>query len=195
MAFKHFFLIVLSFIMSTSAFAQRILYDKTSNNGRLIITDTEEVYEYDRQEGRLGLLSLTTNNSTQYFISISSEEKLSVHAGYKLLLKHKDESITELTCVFGGVTLEKTYVSNNFFGLSIETLKNTGSIIYSVSKEQLQKIEESPVMKIRIEQELEYSDRDTGFFNSSHFSSAVAYGHKKILEALSTKKSGLYDNF
>lgn len=128
---------------------------------------------------------------------IRADEELHVHPGYKLLLKHRDGTITELTCVEEGNSLVQTVVTQNWFTINVNYLKSTSSVLYAVTEDQLKIIENNPVVKIRIEQELEYTDKNIRleFFKYSVFSKAVEYGHNKIKEALAFKRTGLYDNF
>lgn len=176
--------------------AQDVIYDKTTDAGRTIITDSDEIYEAPNgKEGRLGFYTFTKNGVTQYFLSLSSQEDLLIHSGYKLLLKHKDGTITELTCVAEGTTVVSTAIREGWRSLFVRYLKETDGVLYAVDAEQLYYIENNPVVIIRIEQELEYTDRKINNLLGSRFSSVVKYGHEKIREALATKKTGLYDGF
>lgn len=191
---KKVLIIALLSLLPIFCFGQNVKYDKTDANGRTIITDTDEIFD-DNGEGRLGFYTFTKDGVTTYMLSLSTDEELHVHPGYKLLLKHRDGAITELTCVEEGNSLVQTVVTQNWFTINVNYLKSTSSVLYAVTEDQLRIIENNPVIKIRIEQELEYTDKDIRFFKYSVFSKAVEYGHNKIKEALAYKRAGLYDNF
>ena len=194
MIFKHFLAIAFGLFSAVNTYSQWIEYDKTTDNGRIIITSASGIYEESGKEGKIALYYRQVADDSIYIIALDSQERLHVEVGYKLLMKHLDNSITELTCIDSG----DSHLEVGSFGFkfwSSELYRTTDGILYEITEDQIKKVIDSPVMKIRIEQVLEYTDRNTGKKNKSDVSGTIKMAYERIQEALLTKKTGLYDNF
>lgn len=194
MNYKLALAILLYLFFGTNVYSQWIDYDKTTDNGRTIISSSHVVYQEAGKEGSMELIYRQSGDSVLYIIALYSQETLHIQTGYKLLMKHLDDTITELTCIHSG----DSHLEVGSFGFkwwSSELYRTTDGVLYEITEDQIKKVIDSPVMKIRIEQVLEYSDRKTGKKKDSEVSWMVQEAYERMQEALRTKKTGLYDNF
>ena len=191
------FILITFCLCYTSAFAQHVRFDKTDRYGRLIATDYGEIYELQGREGYIALTFFLTEEASSYCLTFKTQEDFNIRVGDKMLLKHENGNYTELECVENGD--KKTHVSS--FGMDWlkpfpEFYRSTDGVLYSITEDQIKAIIDSPVIQIRIEEELKYSDRKvTSARGKSHLSNAVETAFNGIQESLLTKKTGLYDNF
>lgn len=194
---KHFTLLFASLISICVAHAQFIVIDKTDRFGRFIVTNYNEIYEESGREGEFALSYIETADSVAFFLLFKSQEDLNIRTGDKMLFKHVNGIITEIECIDDGS--KSTHVSS--FGLQWmspypEFYRSTDGVMYMISEDQIKEIIENPVIKIRIEEEFRYTDRKTGNAKGKSKVSSFAEGALlSVKEALSTKKTGLYDGF
>ena len=184
---KEILLLAVCFISSSIAFAQ-ISADKVEEDGsRWIVTENSNLYTGWTNAASFNLsYSLKVNGEETYEITLCfNEGKMQFEKGRKLLIKFKDSSILEL-------------INNKEIGPTDYKYKTspTGTSYftfprYSVTEEDINKIIDGEVVKIRVENDIEYFDRD---IKKNKFSK----GLKRAYEAIKAKKetkNDVYEGF
>ena len=142
-------------LVSTNLFSQ-IQVDKVENDGsRIIITKNKNIYTEWTSAAAMSLAYIHTPSGEDiYQIALClNEGKMQFEKGRKLLVKFKDNTMMEL------VNCERIgpadyHVDMTQLGPDYYTYPK-----YIVSVEDLQKIINGEVVKIRIENDLEFFDR------------------------------------
>lgn len=185
---KRLLIYALCLFASYSSFAQ-ISIDKVIEDGsRIIVSDYYNIYS-ERSSAAAACVEyivLPKNNFEHYEISFAlNEGKMQFDEGRKLLLKFKDGSVMELsnTKVIGPTDYEYTaskYVTNYYTYPS-----------YEVTEEQLKQIISGEVVKVRIENNIEYFDRK---IKRNKFSKAIQKSYEAILSKKKVKND-IYTDF
>lgn len=184
---KKYLLVVFCLLLSVSVFSQ-IRVDKVEEDGsRFIITDNSNIYTAWSSAAAMNLsYTLTASGDENYQITLClNEGKMQFDEGRKLLIKFKDNSIMELiNCDHIGPADYKYSV--NKYSTSYFTFPK-----YNVTVDEIQKIASGEVVKIRIENNIEYFDRE---IKKNKFSKAV----KNAFDAINTRKTvknDVYEGF
>lgn len=166
--------------MAGIANAQNISVDKVEENGtRYIVTSDSRIGSL----GDLGLKSVTENGNTEYFVNLTLTNNTitEISKGRKLLLKLKNGEI---------IILENTVDICEKANKSIEGTQNSKfyyiSPSYKVSENDLKKIANGEVVKVRIDKN--YGNRDVEI-NNNAFSSKIKAYYDNIKEAQKVKKT------
>lgn len=180
---KFFLLLAVCVISSPIAFAQ-IKADKVEEDGsRWIVTDNNNLYVgWDKSAGFNLSYSLKANGEETYEITLCLDEgKMQFEKGRKLLIKFKDGSIMELKNNKKIGPTDYKYLSKSYLTYPQ----------YSVTEEEIQKIINGEATKIRVENDMEFFDRD---IKKNKFSK----GLKNAFEAIKAKKetkNDIYEGF
>lgn len=173
-------------LVSVSLFSQ-IRIDKVEEDGsRVIISDESNIYTGWTNAAAMSLSYMFTDGLEVYSITLClNEGKMQFEKGRKLLLKFKDNTTMELVNRdhIGPADYEYRVTS---VGTDYYTYPK-----YSVSVEDIQKIINGEVVKIRIENDIEFFDRD---IKKNKFSKAL----KKAFDAISSRKTvknDVYEGF
>lgn len=184
---KKFLLFAVCFISSSIAFAQ-ISADKVEEDGsRWILTENSNLYTGWTNAAAFNLsYTLKVNGEETYEITLClNEGKMQFEEGRKLLIKFKDDSMMELkNNKKVGPTDYKYQTSRT--GTSYFTFPH-----YSITEEEIQKIIDGEVVKIRIENDIEYFDRD---IKKNKFSKAMKNAYEAI-KAKKETKNDVYEGF
>ncbi len=179
--------ILVGIITSTFTFGQ-VRIDKVEEDGsRFILTENSNIYKGWTNAGAFNLCyTLKVNGEEDYDMTLClNEGKMQFEEGRKLLLKFKDGSMMELKNHEKiGPTDYKYQVSS--IGTSYFTFPK-----YILTVEEIQKIIDGEVIKIRIENDVEFFDRD---IKKNKFSK----GMKKAFESINAKKTtknDVYEGF
>ena len=174
-------------LISVNLFSQ-IEIDKVEGNGsRFIITKHKNIYTEWTSAAAMSLsYMLTSGGDENYQISLClNEGKMQFDKGRKLLIKFKDNSIMELVnSVHIGPADYKVDITR--FGTDYYTYPT-----YNVSVEDIQKIINGEVVKIRVENNLEFFDRN---IKKNKFSTVI----KNAFEAINSRKTvknDVYEGF
>ena len=184
---KKILLVTLCLFFSANMFSQ-IRIDKVEEDGsRYIITEHDNIYTKMTTAASLYLNYILMNSGDEnYYITLClNEGKMEFDKGRKLLLKFKDNSVMELVnCDEIGSTDYKYNVTR--FGTDYLTYPT-----YNVTEEEIQKIIDGNVVKIRIENNIEYFDRD---IKRNKFSKALKTAYDAI-NAQKNVKNDIYEGF
>jgi hypothetical protein len=104
-----------------------------------------------------------------------------------LLMKHEDGSLTELASLDEE---ESAHTGSTWIGKNLYD-NNTATVRYHITEEQIKKIIQLEVVKLRIETALALNDMD---IETNSFSSTIRDQYLLILENLAVKKT-LYSDF
>jgi len=146
---------------------------------------------------KLGLTMIINQKDTSYVINMLfySENERSTTTEGRLLAKLKDGSVFEFTNTTDPSLKKKDEGSIIYpiggMGFVIPSETYTSYASYPVSKEQLEKMIEVGVSKIRVESTVGYKDRK--IWNNKF--SNVLRKDLKVLKEASTKSSQLYEGF
>jgi hypothetical protein len=184
---KKFILLTLCFVTCSIAFAQ-IDVDKVEDDGsRLIVGEYYNLYTglTNTASFKLSCNILVNGEETYNIILCLNEGKMQFNEGRKLLIKFKDGSVMELK-------------NNKEIGPAdyeiVQPLKSVHYITYprySVTEEEIQKIIDGEVVKVRIENNIDFIDRN---IKKNKFSDGI----KKSFAAIKAKKetqNDLYEGF
>lgn len=187
---RLYILITFMFLISLMGYSQKIIYDKTDEQGsRIILTSDEDIYTGWTHAAALSMAVVTygkNNAELLFYIDLTLNEGIFQFAkGRKLLLKCQNGDIIELqnTKEIGAGDYKFNVTSS---GTYYYTSPN-----YSVTEEQIQKIIDDNIVKIRIETDTGELDRD---IKKNNFSKAVANDYQFLKERLKEQKS-VYDGF
>lgn len=184
---KKFLIFTLGLLFSTNLFSQ-ISVDKVEEDGsRYIMSSYYNLYKgWDYAAGfRLSYVE-SPDDDSYYRITVSlNEGKMQFDLGRKLLLKFKDNSILELKNVdeIGPADYEYDVTSS---GTNYYTYPK-----YLITEEEIEKIINGEVIKIRIENNIEFFDRE---IKKNKFSKNL----KIMYEAIKAKRetqNDVYQNF
>lgn len=184
---KKLLLLAVCFVTSTIAFAQ-ISADKVEEDGsRWIVSENSNIYTGWSNAAAFNLsYDLKVNGEETYEITLClNEGKMQFEEGRKLLIKFKDGSMMELKNNKKiGPTDYKFQTSK--YGTSYFTFPH-----YSVTEEEIQKIIDGEVIKIRIENDIEFFDRD---IKKNKFSKGMKKAYDAIIAKKKTKND-VYEGF
>ena len=166
--------------------AQKLLVDKVESNGdRLMQTKYTTIYSKLLSGGAISLICSTSAVDTLYMISLMlNEGKQQIDEGRKLLLKLEDGSILTLVNIkeigVGDYEIRTVYHSTEYLTYPA----------YPVTKDELFRIINGNVVKIRIETNLELLDRTIRETISENLSEDYNLINKKLKE-----KKTIYSDF
>ncbi len=179
------------FCASPQLSAQKVYADKTTSEGRTILTKESEYIG----AGRDDMISLNyfSHGDTEIFqLHIAFDESnKQIKEGYKMLLKQESGNIIELTC-HSGERKDDIQLVPFIWLYDVTSFEDTN---YLLTREQVQSIIDDPIRKMRVEYHQGYFDIGVWSASGSKFSSFIEKAYKAINEALETKKTGLYDGF
>ena len=184
---KKFLLLAVCVISSTIAFAQ-IKADKVEEDGsRWIVTDNTNLYKGWTNAAAFNLsYSLKVNGEESYEITLClNEGKMQFEEGRKLLIKFKDGSMMELKNNKKIGPADYKYQTSSS-GTSYFTFPH-----YSVTEEEIQKIIDGEAIKIRVENDIEFFDRD---IKKNKFSKGLKNAYEAI-KAKKETKNDVYEGF
>lgn len=184
---KKFLLLAVCVISSTIAFAQ-IKADKVEEDGsRWIVTDNTNLYTGWTNAAAFNLsYSLKVNGEESYEITLClNEGKMQFEEGRKLLIKFKDGSMMELKNNQKIGPADYKYQTSSS-GTSYFTFPH-----YSVTEEEIQKIIDGEAIKIRVENDIEFFDRD---IKKNKFSKGLKNAYEAI-KAKKETKNDVYEGF
>jgi len=177
---RLYILITFTLFISLMGYSQKITYDKTDEEGsRVILTSEESIYTGWTNSAALnmGVVTYGKNNADSLLVIFLTlnEGILQFEKGRKLLLKCQNGDIIELqnTREIGAGDYKSNVTSS---GTSPQ---------YSVTEEQIQKIIDGNIVKIRIETNTGELDRD---IKKNKFSKAVANDYPFLKERLKKQK-------
>lgn len=184
---KKYFFIAMCLVSSTITFAQ-ISADKVEEDGsRFIITQNSNIYTRWTNAAAFNLsYNLKVNGEEYYEMTLClNEGKMRFEEGRKLLIKFKDDSILELKNNKKiGPADYKYQVSSS--GTSYFTFPR-----YLITEEEIQKIINGEVVKIRVENDIEFFDRD---IKKNKFSKGMKTAFEAI-QARKQTKNDVYEGF
>lgn len=184
---KKFLLLAVCVISSTIAFAQ-IKADKVEEDGsRWIVTDNTNLYTGWTNAAAFNLsYSLKVNGEESYEITLClNEGKMQFEEGRKLLIKFKDGTMMELKNNKKIGPADYKYQTSRS-GTSYFTFPH-----YSVTEEEIQKIIDGEAIKIRVENDIEFFDRD---IKKNKFSKGLKNAYEAI-KAKKETKNDVYEGF
>lgn len=185
---RKFFISAICLFASYSLFAQ-ISIDKVEEDGsRIIVSDYHNIYtEWSSAAAACVEYILIPEDDVEHYEILFSlnEGKMQFDEGRKLLLKFKDGSVMELsnTEVIGPADYKYSVTK---YGTNYYTYPS-----YKVTEEQLKQIISGEVVKIRIENNIEYFDRE---IKKNKFSKAIQQSYEAILSKKQVKND-VYTNF
>lgn len=182
---KHF-IVALFLSIPCCVFAQ-ISVDKVEENGnRIIITDYSSLYTGWTNAASFRLGYIHFEDVELYNLSLLlNEGKMQIEEGRKLLLKFSDGSTMELSNSKQIGPADYEYRTSKY-GTTYLVCPS-----YKISEDEIKRIIEGEVVKIRIENNIEFFDRDIK-------KNKLSKGLKNAYNAIQKKKltnNGLYDGF
>ena len=172
---KKIILLIILLIGTENLLAQKLAVDKVENDGRRILISQDytfyrDVITGDYADFNLSCTAVDGKKSFYIYFNICDKYKsVRIDKGKKLLIKLENDSILEL--------------SNN-----LSFSKNSS---YSLSEEQIEKIVNGKVVKIRIDRNVDMIDKE---IKKNKFSKRVKEAYNAIIVALQTKKD-IYTDF
>lgn len=193
--FISILIIDLLLLSAPHLYSQNIRIDKTTSEGRTILTKSKDFGGMGRYD-KLSLHYLCEGRNESFLMVFDFDEiGKNIYEGHKLLLKQASGRIMELTCLYGAHKDAAKFSFVHPLYTDIEPYDNTNFIL---SREEVESLIADPVVKIRIEYNQGYfdifisPDKATGI---SIFSELIRGSYYEINNALETKKTGLYDGF
>jgi len=185
-----FMLCFICSIMAVSA-KSKLAIDKTIDGVRVVQTErTAHVFSYTQMtDASISLSCVKTENICQYCINVFIFTNNDISKGNKLLLKLDNNEILTLAADTDAET-ENLMTTQNVFG-AITGKTDITHIPYTITIEQLQKIINNKVVKVRVETTLDAFD---GKVYGNKFSKTIQEDYSLIQGALSQQKS-IYDDF
>lgn len=182
---KKYFIIFLLSLFSNSLYSQIIgdkFVDRIEEDGsRLIVTKHKAVAGNFKMFIEVGLVDIIeVNEQESYYLSIGviGNHKKPVSKGRKLLLKLKDESMIDL---------------ENYIKRDVKDYEGYKVILrYKVDEGIIQKIIDGGVIKIRVENDVDYKDCSV---KKNAFSKTVKKAFDIIQEEKMRKSPDVYDGF
>lgn len=170
--------------------AQKVIADKTTSEGRFILTSMVNCSLIDNDKGALNYFSYGDGEVFQ-LLMVFSGRGITIKEGYKLLFKQKSGNIMELTC-FSGERKQEIYRVPLLWVYDVATFEDAN---YWLTREEVESIISDPVYKMRVEYHNGYFDIGLRNEYGSRLSIFIEKAYKEINKALQTKKTGLYDGF
>lgn len=185
---KKILFLMFAVLLCANTFAQ-VNIDKTNEDGtRIVSSHAENIYTNWTNAAaiRLNYYYIPEDDYGHFEISITfNEAKMTIDEGRKLLLKKKDGSIIEL-------------VNNTEIGVAdydYEVTKyGTNYYVrpdYMVTEAQIKEIIDGDIVKIRVETNLGYFDRD---IKKNKLSKGLEKQYQAVLGAIAEEKT-VYDGF
>lgn len=186
------FMIALLGAASLPLCAQKVRVDKTTAEGRTILTKESDYYGPGRDD-KVSLNYFSQGDTEVYQLKIDFDESgKRIKEGYKMLLKQQSGNVMELTCLSGG-RKDNVVLVPFVWIYDVESFQDANFLL---SREQVLSLIDDPVMKLRMEYHEGYFDVDLkSSGGGSKLSSFIERAYKEIENALQTKKTGLYDDF
>ena len=188
------FLLSIALFFPTVVSAQKIMADKTTEKGRMILLEEKRYFGSDRgDEISLSYYSSVKDGGEVFVLTMDFDEiGNKVQDGYKLLLKQQSGNFIELTCAVTEYGIKYNPTPMNIWNVDLSKDAN-----YILTREQVESIISDPVVKLRVEHRYGYTDIDqmSQMPKRSKFSHYIEGAYKLIRDALLNKKTGLYDNF
>lgn len=185
---KKFIICAICLFASYSSFAQ-IHMDKVEEDGsRIIITSSKNIYKGWLNAAAVCLVYATLPEQEYETIELSltlNEGKMQFDKGRKLLLKFNDGSIMELS------NSEHIGPTDYTYAVTSEGTDYYTHPRYPITKEQITEIVRKEVVKIRIENNVGYFDRE---IKRNKFSDAIMTLYKAIYIRKQTNNN-VYNNF
>lgn len=181
---KKILIIAVCMIFSSVSYAQ-VSIDKLEKDGsRVIISKYHQLYTKLTTAASFGLEYIEyPDGKSFYFLSLTlNEGQLTIDEGRKLLIKFNDDSTMELenSKKIGIADYEAGYKGSKLF-----------SPKYIITEEQIHKIIDSNVVKIRIETDTDFKDRNIS-------NNTLSKNLKKFYEGIKKAKSvpnNIYEGF
>lgn len=177
------------FFVALCGFAQ-VSVDKVEPDGsRILLTKDFRMYDFKLIFCGFGSLSFTKmpDGRDMYCIFLTlNEGEMTIDKGRKLLLKFKDETVMELENV------KDIELIDNKLEHSRTTSYYLVSPQYPVTKEQLEKIMKNEVIKLRIENDVEFLDRT---IKKNRFSQGIKKAYEDIHNKVKSTNNSLYEGF
>ncbi|MBR5728779.1 MAG: hypothetical protein IKX61_01025 [Prevotella sp.] len=184
---RKYLLIFSLFLFSTNGFSQ-VASDRFDEDGSRVIISKDKAVSFTMKLGVTFRIMdvVSVNDADSYFLLFTyignKKREREYSKGRKLLIKLKDDSIIELTCY-------KTLGDDDYVGCGAH-------VTYSVSEADIQRMIDNDVIKLRIENDIDYKDVE---LKGNLFTKSM----KKLYEAVKEerkieKKSGdggLYEGF
>lgn len=175
---KRILFVALCVLYSLSTIAGNkdvIMIDTNDDNGRIIITKAERLYSKSGFHADYHISAATHDGDTIYSLILEYKELIPIlDKGKKLLLKLENGDIVVLTSDLDNY--RKSY-------------EPTLDVSYSISIDDLKKIASNEVVKVRIETNTEFLDREVKKFNKN-FSKLYEALFKRLKE-----NQSIFDNF
>lgn len=183
------FIFAITFLMASCATAKIIEVDKALENGRRTISTKS----YNLYMGftssiwyNLKCIMLKEGDTTFFLgLTLVEKEKIQIDKGRKLLIKFDDGSIMELS--------NFTRIGPGDYQYSV----SSGSVSYyfmpqyTITEEQITKLSNKKVIKIRIEHDIDVIDRD---ITARKLNNGISEAYAAIIETLRTRKT-IYTDF
>lgn len=179
---KRFLFVLVSILLVGSLSAQKLIIDKIDANGsRTMQTSYSKLYTKMMTGASVSLCCFVKESDTTFMLKLRlSEYGKSMALGRKLLIKLRDNTIITLDNVNDIGPYDYTRV-----GGELQTFPT-----YPITKEELLKIIDGDVIKIRIETDVDLIDRDI----RGTMSDALREAYELICRKLAVKKS-IYSDF
>ncbi len=185
---KKFLISAICIFASYSSFAQ-ISIDKVEEDGsRIIVSSEVNIYTEwtSAAAARVEYITIPQDDIEHYEIILTlNEGKMQFDEGRKLLLKFKDGSVMELSNTEAIGPADYEYQVTDY-GTNYYTYPS-----YIVTEEQLKQISSGEVVKVRIENNIEYFDRE---IKKNKFSKAIQKSYEAILSRKQVKND-VYSDF
>ena len=182
-------------VFANIGFSQNVKADKytVEDSTRVIISHSKNLYSEWASGASFSVEYCQTNNSELWFLSLClNEGKRTIDKGRKMLLKFEDGSIIELeNCEEIGIAdyeYEVTSYGTNYYVYPS----------YTITEEQIQKIINGNVIKVRIEINTGYLDREIKGKKKKSVKGRMSEDMKEIydnVKAASLQKKSIYDDF
>lgn len=184
---KILFLFLLA-LYSINSLSQVTVNKVEQDGSRIILTEEFRIYDYKLTSCGFARLNcvIDSNGEENYFLGLTLNEGImTFNKGRKLLLKFQDDSIMELE------NIEEIELTDNKLEQSLSHSFYLVYPEYPVTKEQIQNIINNEIVKIRIENNSEYFDRN---IKKNKFSKGIKSAYEDIQEKKLTKKD-IYEGF
>lgn len=154
---KHLIISIISIILSSPMYAQKIMVDKTENGIRSIMTTTKICRDFtDKAVFSFGLAAYITDSDTSYklIIDITRDEQTTPQTGEQVSLRTASNEVMKLDISNISSREDATVIGNTLYTSYITT------IYADLTATQLDKLCTDGIIKIRIPSSLGNIDKE-----------------------------------
>ena len=179
------FLMLIALVAIGGNAKEKIKIDKMKDGYRIIQTErTAHVFPFTKTmtDAAISLDLWKLSDWENYSICVYLFTDVNIDEGASLLLKLENDEVIELKAKSHSETIK------NWVFTVLQTITFTD---YSITEDQIQKVIENNVVKVRVETSIDYFD---GKVYGTKFSKTIANDYKLIKKALE-KEISVYDDF